>query len=174
MKVALDIWYELWKEAGSRGRRNGREQEETVTQTETNQTVVRASRWRAPDPPAYWLIAKSENEPIEMLEVLTLDRDGKDMLPIFSHEEEADMFLQLLGGGAEDWWARESTSGELVAVLYGPSCAGVKEVALDPLPEMMAERTVGLVSLLREHFIQVITARRRRAQGLWELGLGGS
>ena len=47
-------------------------------------------------------------------------------------------------------------------MLYGRSCADVKEVALDPLPEMVTERTVGLVSLLRERFIQVITARRSR------------
>jgi hypothetical protein len=39
---------------------------------------------------------------------------------------------------------------------------------------MVAERTVGLVSLLRERFIQVIVARRRRALGLSEPGCGGS
>ena len=168
MKVALDIWYELWEEAGSRGSRNGQEQEETVTQTETNQTVVRAPRWRTPGLPAYWLIATSENDPIE---VLTLVRDGVEMLPVFSHEEEAEMFLRLLRGVGEDWRVRESRTGELVSVLYGPSCADVKEVALDPLPEMVAEKTVGLVSLLRERFIQVITARRRRARGPCTLGM---
>ncbi len=65
------------------------------------------------------------------------------------------MFLRLRGEG-EDWQARESGAGELVSMLYGP-CADVKEVALDPLPEMVAERTVGLVSLLRERFIEAIT-----------------
>jgi len=100
LKVALDVWYELWEEAESRGRRNEQEQEETVTQTETNQTVVRAPRWRTLGPPAYWLIAKSENNPIE---VLTLVRDGEEMLPAFSHEEEAEMFLRLLRGAGEAW-----------------------------------------------------------------------
>ena len=38
-------------------------------------------------------------------------------------------------------------------MLYGP-CAEVKEVALDPLPEMVAESTVSLVSLPRERFIE--------------------
>jgi hypothetical protein len=103
--------------------------------------------------------------------VLILDRDGKEMLPVFSREEEAEMFLRLLRKVGEDWRVRESRAGELVSVLYGSSCADVKEVALDPLPEMMAERTIGLVSLLRERFIQVITARRRRGRELWELGL---
>ena len=69
-----------------------------MTQIETNrtgQTAERASPRRTPGPPAYWLIAKSENSRIE---VLTLDRDGEEMLPVFSHEEEAEMFLRLLGG----------------------------------------------------------------------------
>ena len=109
MKVALDIWYELWEEAGSRGSRNGQEQAETVT----NQTGVRAPRWRTPGLPAYWLIATSENDPIE---VLTLVRDGVEMLPVFSHEEEAEMFLRLLRGVGEDWRVRESRTGELGAL----------------------------------------------------------
>ena len=138
-----------------------------VETTRTEQTAEPAPR-RTLGPPPYWLIAKSENDPIE---VLILDRDGKEMLPVFSHEEEAEMFLRLLRKVGEDWRVRESRAGELVSVLYGSSCADVKEVALDPLPEMMAERTIGLVSLLRERFIQVITARRRRGRELWELGL---
>ena len=38
---------------------------------------------------------------------------------------------------------------------------GVKEVALDPLPEMVVDRTVGLVSLDREHFIRRLLDRKR-------------
>jgi hypothetical protein len=97
----------------------------------------------------YWLIAKSENSRVE---VLTLDRDGEEMLPVFSYEEEGEMFLRLRGVD-DGWRIRESRIGELISLLYGP-CAGVKEVALDPLPEMVAERTVGLVSLDRERFIE--------------------
>jgi len=33
--------------------------------------------------------------------VLTLVRDGEEMLPAFSHEEEAEMFLRLLRGAVE-------------------------------------------------------------------------
>jgi hypothetical protein len=78
-------------------------------------------------------------------------------LPVFSFEEEAEMFLGFRDVD-DDWRVRESGAGELVSVLYGP-CAGVKEVALDPLPEMVVERTIGLVSLVRERFIGHIIER---------------
>jgi hypothetical protein len=42
-------------------------------------------------------------------------------------------------------------------VLSG-SCAGVKKVALDPSSEMLVDWTVGLVSLLRESFMNLIMA----------------
>lgn len=93
------------------------------------------------------------------MEVLTLDRDGEEMLPVFSHEEEAEMFLRL-GGAGDAWRVHESDAWELVMVLYGP-CAGAKQVALDPLPKMVAERTVGLVSLRRERFLKRLMAARR-------------
>jgi hypothetical protein len=48
----------------------------------------------------------------------------------------------------------------MASVLYGP-CADANEVALDPLPEMLSESIVGLVSLSRECFIEYITAGRR-------------
>ena len=88
---------------------------------------------------AYWLIARNEHGRIE---VLTLD--CKQTLPVFSNEDEAEMFLRL-EGVADGWQVSESRAGELVSMLYGP-CTSVKEVALDPLPEMVADRTVGLVS----------------------------
>jgi hypothetical protein len=112
-----------------------------------------------PSGPAYWLITKNAHGRIE---VLTLD--CRQTLPVFSHKEEAEMFLRL-GGMDDGWRVSESRVGELVSVLYGP-CAGVEEVALDPLPEMVAERIVGLVSQARECFIERILARRLR--GLWE------
>ena len=40
-------------------------------------------------------------------------------------------------------------------MLYGP-CANVKGVALDPSPEMLSERTLGLVGLSREHFADLV------------------
>jgi hypothetical protein len=103
---------------------------------------------------AYWLIVKNEHGRIE---VLTLD--GKKTLAVFSSENEAEMFLRL-EGGADGWQVSESRGGELVSMLYG-LCAGVKDVALDPLPEMVADdRTVGLVSLDRKRFIRRLLARK--------------
>ena len=130
-----------------------------MTQIEINRTGPAAERSpRGAPAPTYWLIAKNENGRIE---VLTLHCGAEKMLPVFGHEEEAEMFL-VLGGVADDygWQATESSAGELVSVLYGP-CAEVNAVALDPLPEMLSESTVGLVSLPRERFIERIMARGR-------------
>jgi hypothetical protein len=103
---------------------------------------------------AYCLIVKNEHGRIE---VLTLD--GKKTLAVFSSEDEAEMFLRL-EGVADGWQVSESRGGELVSMLYG-LCAGVKDVALDPLPEMVADdRTVGLVSLDRKRFIRRLLARK--------------
>jgi hypothetical protein len=103
----------------------------------------------------YWLVAKNNNS---RMEVLTIDRDGKEALPVFSFREEAEMFLWL-GGFDEGWRVRESGAGEIVSVAMGP-CAGVGYVALDPLPEMVAENTIGLVSLDRERFLRGLLGER--------------
>jgi hypothetical protein len=97
----------------------------------------------------YWLITNGRRD------VLTFYYDGEEMLPVFSHREEAEMFLRL-GSVGYDWRASESGARELVSLLCGP-CADVGEVALDPLPEMVADRSVGLVSLCRERFLRRIT-----------------
>jgi hypothetical protein len=109
---------------------------------------------RAPNSP-YWFVAKNDNS---WMEVLTIAVDGKETLPVFSFREEAEMFLWL--GGFEDGWRiRESRAGEIVSVAMGP-CAGVGHVALDPLPEMVAEKTVGLVRLDRERFLRGLLGER--------------
>ena len=53
---------------------------------------------------------------------------------------------------------RESGAGEIVSVLYGP-CASARSVVLDPLPEMVAEEAVGLVSLSRKRFVEQLVGR---------------
>ena len=128
-----------------------------MTQTEIDQTEPAAERPPRRVPArTYWLIAKSENGQIGML---TLHRGVEQMLPVFSHEEEAEIFLGLGGVADGDWQVTESSAGELVSVLYGP-CADVNKVALDPLPEMLFESTMRLVSLSQERFIAYITAGR--------------
>jgi hypothetical protein len=87
-------------------------------------------------------------------------------LPVFSSEEEAELFLGF-GGMSGGWRARESSAGGLVSVLSGP-CVGVKKVALDPSPEMVVEGTVKLVSLLRESFMNLSMARRSEPLRLGE------
>ena len=107
---------------------------------------------------SYWLLARNENGRLEVL--ATCLAGGEEALPVFSHEEEAELFLRLWEVGFDGWQVRESTAGELISVLYGP-CASVERVALDPLPEMLVERTVGLVSLSRERFVDLVLSRTR-------------
>jgi hypothetical protein len=84
---------------------------------------------------AYWLIARNDRGQIE---VLTLD--GKKTLAVFSSEDEAEMFLRL-ESVADGWQVSESRGGGLVSMLYVYGlCAGVKDVALDPLPEMVGRQ----------------------------------
>jgi hypothetical protein len=104
---------------------------------------------------SYWLIAKNENGRIEVLTALLAD--GEEAIPVFSYEEEAELFLHFREAGS-GWRVRESTAGELISVLCGP-CAGAKEVSLDPLPEMVAEGTLGLVNLSRKHFVNLVLKR---------------
>ena len=97
--------------------------------------------------PTFWLLTRQDNSQVE---VLTIDAGDQRALPVFSFEEEAEVFLSLQTTEMY-WWIRETTPGELVSVLYGP-CAGVGQVALDPLPEPGGEVIVGLVCLSRERF----------------------
>ena len=101
-------------------------------------------------PTVFWLIVKKGVGHEDTL-TLDLDDEGKT-LPVFCFEDEARMFLSLgmLGAG---WQVRETTAGELISLLLGP-CAGIRFVSLDPLPEMIHRRMVGLVSLRRKQFVE--------------------
>ena len=67
------------------------------------------------------------------------------------------MFL-LLGRVSEGWQIRESSAGEITSLLMGPH-VDVGRIALDPAPEMLAQKTGGLVSLDRERFMDIILNR---------------
>lgn len=97
----------------------------------------------------YWLIVRGEGDEIERL---VMDAGGEPALPVFSYEEEAEMYLRLANPGTE-WRIRETTSGELVSMLFGP-CASVGLVALDPLPELSSRGVVGLVSISAQRFAE--------------------
>lgn len=88
------------------------------------------------------------------MEFLTTGCEGGcgETLVVFGHEEEAEMFLYPGVYGDDGWHVRESSSGEIVSVLYGP-CLGAEGVALDPLAGMVASDTLSLVRLRRERFL---------------------
>ena len=96
------------------------------------------------------------------MEPLCVYAGGEKVLPVFSFEEEARLFLRL-GGYDGHWRARESCADELVSVLDGP-CKGVKSVVLDPLPEMLEDGTLALVGVGRERFVEQILARKKRTE----------
>ena len=100
----------------------------------------------------YRPIVKNESGRIEERTVCL--PGGEKALAVFGHEEEAELFPWLEDRN-HGWWTRESSAGELTSVLYG-LCNGGEKVVLDPLPRMLAEKTVGLVSLERERFVEFV------------------
>ena len=107
----------------------------------------------------YWVIAKDAKGGFGQLDLLTVDLDGTgEALPVFSFEEEAEMFLwlQTTEGG---WEVRETTPGQLVSILYGP-CADVGRVMLDPLPEVGARMQISLLGMDRNDFVESVMGAR--------------
>jgi hypothetical protein len=107
----------------------------------------------------YWVIAKDAKDGVGQLELLTVDLDGTgEALPVFSFEEEAEMFLwlQTTEDGRE---VRETTPGQLVSILYGP-CADVGRVMLDPLPEIGARMQISLLGMDRNDFVESVMGAR--------------
>lgn len=101
----------------------------------------------------WWVVAKTGKGTVE---VLTTNVDGKKILPIFSFEEEADLFCRFqVRDGCR---VRETSPGELVSILCGP-CASVKTLTLDPLPEIYDREMIRLVSVSRENFVRTLLAR---------------
>ena len=101
------------------------------------------------------------------MEPLTLDADGDGgFLPVFSFEEEAQTFLELLGeeGKGTRWRIRETSPGELISVLLA-LCAQVKRVALDPLPLSCGKAILPFISVKRNHFVQDLMGEGRRMTG---------
>ena len=107
---------------------------------------------------SYWLIAKNENGRIEVSNVRL--PGGEEAQAVFGYEEEAELFL-CLEVSSHGWRTRKSSAGELISVLYGLR-NGVEKVVLDPLPRMLAEKTVGPVSMERERFVDFITTGKKQ------------
>src|SRR5919107_5961533 len=107
----------------------------------------------------YWVIARDAKDGFGQPDLLTLDLDGTgETLPVFSFEEEAEMFLwlQTTEDGRE---VRETTAGQLVSILYGP-CADLGRVMLDPLPEIGARLQISLVGMDRRDFVESVMGAR--------------
>jgi hypothetical protein len=107
----------------------------------------------------YWVIAKDTKDGFGQLELLTVDLDGTgEALPVFSFEQEAEMFLwlQTTEDGRE---VRETTPGQLVSILYGP-CAHVGRVMLDPLPEIGVRMQISLLGMDRNDFVESVMGAR--------------
>src|SRR5215211_4203198 len=107
----------------------------------------------------YWVIAKDAKDGFGLLDLLTVDLDGAgEALPVFSFEEEGEMFLwlQRTEDGRE---VRETTPGQLVSILYGP-CADVGRVMLDPLPEIRASMQISLLGMDRNDFVESVMGAR--------------
>jgi hypothetical protein len=103
----------------------------------------------------YWVIANDAKDRFSQPDLLTVDLDGAgEALPVFSFEEEAEMFLwlQTTEDGRE---VRETTPGQLVSILYGP-CADVGKVMLDPLPEIGARMQISLLGMHRNDFVESV------------------
>jgi hypothetical protein len=102
----------------------------------------------------YWLVVKHHGL---RTSVFTIELpSGAKVLPVFGHAEEAEIFLQALGGSG--WQIRETGAGELVSVLFD-RYANIRKIALDPLaPVAGAEVLLNLVSLGREDFVEHLTS----------------
>jgi hypothetical protein len=107
----------------------------------------------------YWVIAKDAKDRFGRPDLLTVDLDGTGQaLPVFSFEEEAEMFLwlQTTEEGRE---VRVTTPEQLVSILYG-SCADVGRVILDPLPEIGARTQNSLLGMDRSDFVASVMGAR--------------
>ena len=112
----------------------------------------------------YWVIARDAKDGFGQPDLLTVDLDGTgEALPVFSFEEEAEMFLwlQRTEEGRE---VRETTPGQLVSILYGP-CADVGRVMLDPLPEIGARMQNSLFGMDRNDFVESVMGARSTKDG---------
>ena len=106
-------------------------------------------------PSPYWLLAKRRRDRLEVL--TTSLADGRRVLPVFSFEEEADLYLWLSIRGS--WRVRQTEVGELLSLLYC-LCNKVDLVALDPISDGETDVMDRLVSLKRERFMDVFLCSR--------------
>jgi len=102
--------------------------------------------------PRFWLIVGAEKEGGEP-GPLSVDVPGRGKaLAVFSSEEEALLFLRSAALG-ECWRIGRVGAGELASMLLSDTVGGASHVLLDPMSEVDATVTVGLVGMGRERFL---------------------
>lgn len=110
---------------------------------------------------SFWLLVKRGRGTLEVL--TTAFDEGRRALPVFSFEEEANLYLR--SRVRDKWRARRTGVGELVSLLY-TLCRKVELVALDPVSEAEIDVADRLVSLGRERFMHVFLRKRTLVKGL--------
>jgi hypothetical protein len=99
----------------------------------------------------YWLIRRSNGGNIE---AFTVEVGGLKALPVFSFEEEAELFLAL--GVSEDGWkVGRSGAGEILSILHGPLSDAVG-IVLDPVPESCGGSLLKLLTIERTEFEEAV------------------
>lgn len=123
----------------------------------------------------FWLIVRDdvgvEGYPPEVL-TLGDGSGGKldgSILPVFSFEEEALLFLRSfeeeallllrLSGYSGRWRISKSGIWDLAWVL-SDACRDIRRIALDPIPEIGPHGPHDLVSLSRKEFVELLVAGR--------------
>ena len=96
-------------------------------------------------------------------EILTLEAGSnteldESILPVFSFEEEALLFLRLCGFGG-GWRVSKIGAADLALVL-SDDCRDVGRLALDPIPEIGLCGPHDLVSLPRKEFVRLLATGR--------------
>ena len=102
----------------------------------------------------YWLVAKRRRGRLEVLTTALVD--GRRVLPVFSFEGEAALYLR--NGIRGSWQPRPTRAGELVSLLCS-LCSKIDLVALDPMSDVETDVVNALVSLGRERFVDVLLRR---------------
>ena len=107
---------------------------------------VRARRTRTVR--VFWMVLEGSPQALPLMVFLS---DDKEALALFSGEEEARMFCHFCEGEASTN-IRQTTTGEVISLLYCPWCAA-EHVVLDPFPEILGSRLLlGLLTLSRADF----------------------
>jgi hypothetical protein len=102
----------------------------------------------------YWLILDRN---LDRPEPLTVGTFPDEALAVFSFEEEALLFLAVRGL-TEGWAAKEIYAIDLVSILLETPA---DRVALDPLPDPLGGKLVGLLSVSKERFLRDLVRKQR-------------